>query len=783
MVFHVSVIIFALIVAVFCIEGSYLLSYRERKMKRLSLLRLPGLSDTIYSVVLFGLIALGQMIFFVAVESLMEHYFASAEGYVPGLVMIIINACCSGAAFLRLWSGNINYRRLAKRCAFMSVALLLCEIFLFNGKSLASEYNTYTIPSASIHIDTEGSAEITDEGNVSLRAHQNTTLIFSDLPEDTHVISMVAEQEEGAKSFRTELKMKDDNFSDYYQLVSDKYVTANGYPCEFTIRPYGELRSIQMIFTDVTRDVTIKSITAMNCIPFRFSMLRFTVVFAILTMIIGVVTFGLGRTVYNRSDARHRVLVVVTAVLCVFSAMIFAIPEQELIEYSKEISVQYFDPYVQTFDAFQKGRVWIDIPVDENLSTLESVYDADVLGKSGFQAPWDRAYFEGKYYSYFGITPVILLYYPFYFITGALPTLEISNWIFSTLAILTTCLAVLAAVRVFVKKPNLLLLLLLLPTVTCMVGVYYCLQVPNMYDVVVASGLWSLMLAIWLGLRTCFTERTGWKLVQLFGCGLALGLCAGSRPSMTIGGLVLVPVFLSILFDKNQKFLLRLAQAAAFLVPVAACAAGLMYYNVLRFGSPFDFGANYQLTVSDIHANHIRPSAIFPAIYHYFIQPFSTSNQFPYIRMWGFYMGNYGMYAYTDAIVGALNYPLILMGTLLIPRSMRMEGIGIEKMRRRGFIIGCFLLAAGIAWADFCLAGVHIRYIFDIMPLLLLGSVCTVLSTTNNPRKMQYKLATASIVISAILVWMILILERGATLNKVHPNLYELLEDLIVFWQ
>ena len=34
---------------------------------------------------------------------------------------------------------------------------------------------------------------------------------------------------------------------------------------------------------------------------------------------------------------------------------------------------------------------------------------------------WDRAYYDGKYYSYFGITPIITVMFPFYLLSGMLP--------------------------------------------------------------------------------------------------------------------------------------------------------------------------------------------------------------------------------------------------------------------------------------------------------------------------------------------------------------------------
>ncbi len=64
-------------------------------------------------------------------------------------------------------------------------------------------------------------------------------------------------------------------------------------------------------------------------------------------------------------------------------------------------------------------------------------------------------------------------------------------------------------------------------------------------------------------------------------------------------------VFLSLpLFweEIKEKRFLKLRTIFGFILPYLIVAAGLMYYNYARFGSPFDFGANYNLTTNDMTA-------------------------------------------------------------------------------------------------------------------------------------------------------------------------------------
>lgn len=47
-------------------------------------------------------------------------------------------------------------------------------------------------------------------------------------------------------------------------------------------------------------------------------------------------------------------------------------------------------------------------------------------------------------------------------------------------------------------------------------------------------------------------------------------------------------------------------QMETTILPYIIVAAGVMYYNAARFGSPFDFGANYNLTFNDMTLRGFR---------------------------------------------------------------------------------------------------------------------------------------------------------------------------------
>ena len=57
-----------------------------------------------------------------------------------------------------------------------------------------------------------------------------------------------------------------------------------------------------------------------------------------------------------------------------------------------------------------------------------------------------------------------------------------------------------------------------------------------------------------------------------------------------------------------------------------------MYYNAIRFGSPFDFGATYNLTSNDMTRRGFVLERIPLGIFEYVFQPITVSGAFPFME-------------------------------------------------------------------------------------------------------------------------------------------------------
>ena len=97
----------------------------------------------------------------------------------------------------------------------------------------------------------------------------------------------------------------------------------------------------------------------------------------------------------------------------------------ELIEYEVGGAVPV-DIYIRQFDAWKKGQIELDLEVDRRLAELENPYDPTQRKQSGARYNWDYALYDGKYYSYFGIAPILTVHAPIYAVTGKLPNIALT---------------------------------------------------------------------------------------------------------------------------------------------------------------------------------------------------------------------------------------------------------------------------------------------------------------------------------------------------------------------
>lgn len=431
---------------------------------------------------------------------------------------------------------------------------------------------------------------------------------------------------------------------------------------------------------------------------------------------------------FNSKNKAHIILLSAIVIFCIAAAtVIFCEIYTPSARYPFTESITHFNAYEQQFDAFLKGQLNIDYKPSEQLLSLSNPYNRAEREAAGVHYLWDRALYNGNFYSYFGVAPILTIYYPFYLLTGKIASASIVCYILSIVTIISIAFLTVKASRLLCEKVNLFLLAASLFATEFGSLLFMLLVSADMYYIAMLSGVCNLTLFLLFTVSATQSKKSAVRCVQYFLAGVFLVLTVMSRPNMAVLSLITVPLYIRIFKEKQFKKSNKAAQLISFAVPVIIGAAAQMWYNNARFSSPFDFGASYQLTVTDVSQYSLTGLLFLPAMYHYFLQLPELKSFFPYFHLTFVpYKGHYSGYLYNTLTVGALFFPAV-WGVLLTPYQIFKK----NPLWKKCFFALSFILPVAMAFLDTCLGGVNIRYLADILFVLVFAGSMLLLDFYN----------------------------------------------------
>jgi hypothetical protein len=157
----------------------------------------------------------------------------------------------------------------------------------------------------------------------------------------------------------------------------------------------------------------------------------------------------------------------------------------------------------------------------------------------------------------------------------------------------------------------------------------------------------------------------------------------------------------------------------AVCIPYILVAVGIMWYNNARFGSPFDFGANYNLTTNDMTGRGYRVERVGLSLFTYLFQlPYFTA-RFPFLRSVNIGTGYYGL-TITEPMFGGIFAVIPLLWFIfLVPKYFNY----LKKDKTLWLACLPIALAVFIAAFDAQGAGLLQRYVNDFSFLAILGAI------------------------------------------------------------
>lgn len=250
--------------------------------------------------------------------------------------------------------------------------------------------------------------------------------------------------------------------------------------------------------------------------------------------------------------------------------------------------------YQYLTDALLSGQTHLKLEPHPGLAALENPY----AGAQGVPRLHDATYYQGKYYLYFGVTPVVLLSAPWTLLTGTFLTDTALAWSFTAAGFLVWSRFWLSvAARFF---PGLSRVARAGGVVAIGLASYLPILVaaPMFYHVASAAGCFCLAAAFAALIRAsrdgAHRSHTGWLAVS----SLAWGLAVGARPNLLFTLPVLAAAVCALAW-MGQRGRQRLTVLVLGFAPCALVGAALAAYNQVRFGSVAEFGITYQFTAGD----------------------------------------------------------------------------------------------------------------------------------------------------------------------------------------
>ena len=541
--------------------------------------------------------------------------------------------------------------------------------------------------------------------------------------------------------------------------LSSKYTTINAYGSVHTL--------LIKVFKEQGETLTINHISLNETKPFFISKIRLLII----TALFFVISLFIGKNNYLSYTFENtpKNIKIITIGILILIQLITAFSVSNINTYLVD-EVKTNLQYRLLTDSFIEGKFDVDIDVDTKLPQLSNPYDYSQRLKEGVSFAFDTAYYKGKYYVYFGAAPVVLYYLPFKLLTGSYIKDSIVNAInFTILSISIIFLLYKIIKDNFNKTPILFFGLLSIFAIdTC--GALTLLAEPLIYTVPILCALAYALLGVTLWTYSIKQDKTINSLFAFFG-SLAIGIVIGSRPQF---GLFAFFAFI-IFFDQIKDIKHNIKPFVLSIVPFIFIGSLMMYYNYVRFGSPFDLGANYNLTFNDMTKRGINISRVGDGIFYYLLQPLSLTGIFPFINHVAFSTTYVGMLIHEFSFGGLFFINPITFLSLFITKVKKFF---VNKKLYYTAIIS-LLFGFIIILLDTQMAGLVERYFSDFSIYFIISSIIVILTFINshdnqNVLKLLFVFALFALLFSVLRLFAL----DYQSLDICNPKLYYKILDL-----
>ena len=546
------------------------------------------------------------------------------------------------------------------------------------------------------------------------------------------------------------------------------------------IYPDGNVREITIEFDkNEVPDAAGIGVTLNETRPFYFEALRFIVMVVIISLFM---IFRPGSAIYKmplcgadkKITDRNKIfaLLMMSSLAFLWILIIYAF-NIDTTPYYKAGHVEAI--YTYQAESLLKGHTWLDYEPPKYLSEMENPYDFNervkISRQTGESFKLDFAFFEGKYYSYYGIVPTLLFYLPFVALTGLHLSNSVPILIMGILYIIFSFLLVYKLIRRHYSDVSLGVYFLLTAVFVFGTGAFYCAGSPHIYAVAFISALMFTVIALynWISASDKHFADISKPLskARLILGAVFMGLAVGSRPVFGLYALLALPLFYSEIKERLFFSKKGIANTLCVIAPLLVIGSALLYFNKLRFGSFFDFGNTYNLSEMDLQNRHFAMRRLWLGFFEYLFQPLKITGTFPYVESVYDYQKtstDYMGYMFFDPVFGGY---FALCPVCLVVFLIRKFRKSLNEMKAFWLCAVSLAFAAFLIVLDIEMTGITLRYQMDFGMLLVIPAVFILIALIKKAENSTYKNAFRIVLLALIVL-------AGIT---VFNNLFIMLAD------
>ncbi len=712
-------------------------------------------------------VLLGLVVFFIG-GALSEIAVAISVGCVLAYLMYI---------FSQLKDMREGFKNTALFSAKALLVILILEALVFNFNCFhvwGSQYEEYSMPLSSAQVTNMSQV---DGKFVSTDPATPCTIEYLEIGKDIGTIYLDVETVANKVSYS--IDFADESNSSYYMrsglvkgeifpsIEESKYVI-----CYFS----GDLSKLKITLSADESVISLSDTVAMNLdYPSNFSFLR---VLTFLLFAVFVYLFIKSVAMNKSVKSQEKTFKAVTTVIILFFVMLLLfMTVVESSDYSGSVFKQTTGNQMtkELVDAFKAGRVTLDTPVSEGLLALENPYDWSQRVESGVNALWDHVMYEGEYYSYYGIGPVLLLFLPYNLLTGFYFPSSVATFLFSAVGIIFLALTFKKLTKRYFSDIPLSMYIVSLVMLLSSCGIWYCIIPSNFYEIAQTSGFCFVTLGAYFLVSANVLKKGKINLLNLALSSVFLSLAVTCRPTTAVWCIVAL-LFIGAGIVKINREKKATSKAPVSYVKYLLCAmlpfvvigAVQMIYNYVRFDSFTDFGIKYSLTINDFLSAQYHTQFAAIGFYNYLIAPPSFSSNFPFVMTNITTLDVNGYYfTATNNGCGLFFRALPMFALFLAPSALKHI-----KKENRGIITVLFLSVAVIApfaiiysiWES----GYGVRYMVDFAWQMLMCALFIIFILYRHTKSEE----TKRIYRYAMLISMILcvIVSFALTYSYIYPT-------------